>query len=54
MPLSNLDPQETARWVTLLIVALLQYILLGYVQYLSERKDVDNNYYGDLEPETLD
>lgn len=26
----------------------------GYVQYLSERMDVDNNYYGDFEPETLD
>ncbi|KAJ7917950.1 hypothetical protein B0H13DRAFT_1607978 [Mycena leptocephala] len=34
MPLSNLDPQETARWVTLLIVALLQYIVLGVGLYV--------------------
>ncbi|KAJ7934078.1 hypothetical protein B0H13DRAFT_1533850, partial [Mycena leptocephala] len=30
----NLDPQETARWVTLLIVALLQYIVLGVGLYV--------------------
>lgn len=34
MPPSNLDPQETARWVTLLIVALLQYIVLGVGLYV--------------------
>ncbi|KAJ7939933.1 hypothetical protein B0H13DRAFT_1586712 [Mycena leptocephala] len=34
MPPSNLDRQETARWVTLLIVALLQYIVLGVGLYV--------------------
>jgi hypothetical protein len=29
MPPHNLSPQETAKWVVLLIVALLQYIVLG-------------------------
>ncbi|KAF7349661.1 putative transposase [Mycena sanguinolenta] len=41
MPLPNLSPQDTAKWVVLLVVALLQYIVLGvglyvYPQYCKE------------------
>ncbi|KAJ7635594.1 hypothetical protein DFH06DRAFT_1139501 [Mycena polygramma] len=34
MPPRRLNPQETARWVVLLVVALLQYIVLGVGLYV--------------------
>ncbi|KAJ7882763.1 hypothetical protein B0H14DRAFT_3857457 [Mycena olivaceomarginata] len=34
MPPPNLNPQETARWVALRIVALMQYIVVGVGLYV--------------------
>ncbi|KAF7368062.1 putative transposase [Mycena sanguinolenta] len=34
MPPPNLSPQDTAKWVVLLVVALLQYIVLGVGLYV--------------------